>query len=138
MPDTVRTIPDLLTNLYQDGQAPNSITAQDHRDLIVSLAYVLAYRKAASYVLVLADAGAAIEMNLAGANTVTVPPNSSVAFPVGTVVEVLQYGAGQTTLTPGAGVTIRTASTLTTRAQYSTVSLRKTATDEWVAAGDLT
>ena len=138
MADTVRTIPDLLTNLYPDGQAPGSITAQDHRDLIVSLAYVLAYRKTANYVLVLADAGSAIEMNLAGANTLTVPPNSSVAFPVGTVVEVMQYGAGTTTLTPGGGVTIRTASSLTTRAQYSVVSIRKTDTDEWVAAGDLT
>jgi hypothetical protein len=138
MPDTQRTIPYLLASVYQDGQAAGSITEQDHRDLIVSLAYVIPYRKTANYVLVLADAGAAIEMNLAGANTLTVPPNSSVAFDIGTVVEVMQYGAGTTTLTPGSGVTIRTASTLTTRAQYSTVSLRKTATDEWVAAGDLT
>jgi hypothetical protein len=138
MTDTVRTIPDLLTNLFQDGQAPGSITPQDERDMILSLACALPYRKTGDYTLVLADMGAAIEMNVAGANTLTVPPNSSVAFPVGTVVEVMQYGAGQTTLTPGSGVTIRTASSLTTRAQYSVVSLRKTATDEWVAAGDLT
>jgi hypothetical protein len=37
MVDTVRTQTDLLTNLFQDGQAANSITAQDMRDLIVSL-----------------------------------------------------------------------------------------------------
>jgi hypothetical protein len=92
----------------------------------------------ASYVLVLADAGKAVEMNVAGANTLTVPPNSSVAFPIGTVIEVCQYGAGQTTLTPGSGVTLRNASSLTTRAQYSTVSLRKRGTDEWVVAGDVT
>jgi hypothetical protein len=138
MTDTARTIPYLLDNFYQDGQAPGSITASRHRDLILSLACALPYRKTADYVLVLADMGSAIEMNVAGANTLTVPPNSSVAFPIGTVVEVMQYGAGQTTLTPGSGVTIRTASSLTTRAQYSTVSVRKTATDEWVAAGDLT
>lgn len=138
MPDTPRTIPDLLNNLYQDGQAPNSITAQKHRDLILSLACALPYRKTASYVLALADQGAAIEMNVAGANTLTVPPNSSVAFPIGAVIEVCQYGAGQTTLTAGAGVTIHTSSSLTTRVQYSTVSLRQSATDEWVAAGDLT
>lgn len=37
MADTIRTVSALLTTLYQDGQAPGSITEQDHRDLIVSL-----------------------------------------------------------------------------------------------------
>lgn len=134
---TLRDIQALL-GLVADGGAPKNITPQKHRDIIASLAFVIPYRKTANYTLVLTDGGAAIEMNVAGANTLTVPPNSSVAFDLGTVIEVMQYGAGQTTITAGAGVTIRTASSLTTRAQYSTVSLRKTATDEWVAAGDLT
>lgn len=138
MADTVRTIQTLLTSLFQDGQAPGAISEQDERDMILSVVCVLPYRKTANYVLVLDDMNSAIEMNVAGANTLTVPPNSSVAFPVGTVIEVMQYGAGQTTLTPGSGVTIRSSSSLTTRAQYSVVSLRKTATDEWIAAGDLT
>lgn len=37
MVDTTRTITDLLTNLFQDGQAAGAITPQDVRDLIVSL-----------------------------------------------------------------------------------------------------
>lgn len=37
MVDTQRTRQDLLDNLFQDGQAVNSITAQDIRDLIVSI-----------------------------------------------------------------------------------------------------
>ena len=37
MPDTRRTRTDLLTNLFQDGQNNSSITAQDVRDLIVSV-----------------------------------------------------------------------------------------------------
>lgn len=94
--------------------------------------------KTADYTLVLADADTVIEVNSATGKTVTVPPNSSVAFPVGTVVQVCQYGAGQVTLAPGAGVTLRQASSLTTRAQYSTVTLRKRATDEWVVGGDAT
>lgn len=40
MADTIRTENDLLTNLFQDGQAPNSITAQDVRDLIVSTKFL--------------------------------------------------------------------------------------------------
>lgn len=39
MVNTIRTQTDLLTNLFQTGQADGSITAQDIRDLIVSLGY---------------------------------------------------------------------------------------------------
>ena len=88
-----------------------------------------------SYTLVLADEGKVVEMNNASANTLTVPPNSSVAFPIGAVIEVYRMGAGSTTVVAGSGVTVRNAGSL--RAQYSTASLRKRATDEWVLAGDL-
>jgi uncharacterized protein (AIM24 family) len=88
-----------------------------------------------SYTLVLADAGKVIEMNNASANTVTVPPNSSVAFPAGTIINVYRMGAGSTTVVQGSGVTVRNVGAL--RAQYSEASLRKRATDEWVLAGDL-
>ena len=91
-----------------------------------------------NYVLILTDNGKIVEMNLAGANTLTVPPNSSVAFPVGTQIVVVQYGAGQTTLTPGAGVTIRSnGSKLKLNGQYAMAALYKRATDEWVASGNL-
>lgn len=99
---------------------------------------VTANRQTGNYTLVLGDAGKVIEMNVAGANTLTVPPNSSVAFEVGTTLEGVQYGAGQTTITPGGGVTIRSSGgKLKTTAQYSSFSLRKIATDEWIAAGEL-
>jgi hypothetical protein len=90
-----------------------------------------------SYTLVLGDGGKAVEMNSASALNLTVPPNSAVAFPVGTVIETAQIGAGQVTLVPGSGVTLRSPNGLRTRAQYSSVSLRKKATDEWVVAGDV-
>lgn len=89
-----------------------------------------------SYTLVLADAGKVVEMNNASANTLTVPPNSSVAFDIGTVIGVYRMGAGSTTVVQGSGVTVRNVGSL--RAQYSEASLRKRATDEWVLAGDLT
>lgn len=92
----------------------------------------------AAYTLVLADAGKAVEVTSASTVNVTVPPNTTAAFPVGTVIEVAQMGAGQVVLIAGSGVTLRTAASLTTRAQYATVTLRKRATDEWIVAGDLT
>lgn len=92
----------------------------------------------ASYTLVLADNGKIIEMNVGSANNLTVPPNSSVAFPIGTLIGIDQIGAGQTTIVAGAGVTIRSSGSLVkVKGQYSSASLRKRATDEWVLVGDL-
>lgn len=92
-----------------------------------------------SYTLVLGDAngGGFVTMTNAAASTLTVPPNSSVAFPVGTVIEGVQLGAGQVTLTPGSGVTINATPGLKIAAQYGTFGLLKTATDTWLAYGRL-
>jgi hypothetical protein len=77
-------------------------------------------------------------MNKATANNLTVPANSSVAFEVGTTIEVFQYGAGQTTIVAGGGVTLRSSGgKLKLTAQYSSATLRKIATDEWAVAGEL-
>ena len=104
-----------------------------------SAAVVTANTQTTPYTLGPADAGKLIEMNSGSATTLTVPPNSSAAFPVGTVIEVTRLGTGSVTLVAGVGVTVRvpTGSTLALRAQYSTAGLRKRATDEWVVSGDL-
>jgi len=92
-----------------------------------------------SYTAVLGDNQNLVTINDASANNFTVPPNSSVAFPVGAVLTVSQLGAGQITLVAGAGVTINSpGGSLTARAQYSTVFLTKLATNTWLAGGDLT
>lgn len=91
-----------------------------------------------SYTLVLTDAGKLIEMNNAGANTLTVPPNASVAFPFGTTITVGQIGAGQTTIAPGSNVTLRAYNgNLRLAGQYGMCSVIKRATDEWWVAGNL-
>lgn len=101
-------------------------------------AQITANTQTASYQVVLTDAGKCVEMNVAGANTLTIPPNSTVAFPIGTVIEAYQMGAGQTTVTAGGGVTFRSPHGAKTAIQYATVTVRKRATDEWVVSGDTT
>jgi hypothetical protein len=91
----------------------------------------------ASYTLALTDAGKFVTVANASACTLTVPPNSSVAFPVGTFIEGAQLGAGQLTLTPGAGVTINAVPGLKLAAQYGAFGLVKLATDTWLAFGRL-
>ena len=92
-----------------------------------------------TYTLVLSDAGKVLPINNSSANTVTVPANSSVAFPTGTTISLLQTGAGQTSITGAAGVTIQSEnSKLKIKAQYALAGLLKTDTDTWVAFGNLT
>ncbi len=90
-----------------------------------------------SYVAVLSDDGNIVVMYVSTANTFTIPTNASVAFDIGATLTVIQYGTGQVTLTPALGVAVNTPSSLTTRAQYSTVSVTQISTDVWNAAGDL-
>ena len=91
-----------------------------------------------AYTLVAGDSGQVVEMNNASANTLTVPPNSGVAFAVGTQVLVVQQGAGATTIAAGAGVTLRSKdSALGVDGQYASVALIKRATDEWYVTGAL-
>lgn len=95
-------------------------------------------RQTASYGLVLADAGKVVEMNVASGNNLTVPLNATQAFAVGTVIELFQYGAGQTTVVATGGVTIRSSGgKLKLTGQYSGAALRKIATDEWALNGDI-
>ena len=73
------------------------------------------------------------------ANTTTIPPNSSVAFPIGTRIEITQSGSGQTQVAAGSGVTLRSAGGATKiNAQYGVATLLKVSTDIWHLFGDIT
>lgn len=95
-----------------------------------------------SYTLALTDAENGVAMNKATANNLTIPLNSTVAFPVGTSILVYQEGAGQTSIVATGGVTLRCSvsgsPTLTALSgQYALATLVKRATDTWILSGDL-
>lgn len=99
---------------------------------------VVSTQQAGNYTFALADVGTVVESTSATAVSFTVPPNASVACPIGALLEFFQFGAGQITIVAGAGVTIRTESgKVRTAAQYATGGLRQRATDDWVLSGDL-
>jgi hypothetical protein len=105
---------------------------------IAGLGPVPSTQQAAGYTFALADAGTVVESTDASAATFTIAPHSSVAFPVGTMIEVFQYGAGQITIAAGAGVALCSdGAKARTAAQYATIGLRQRATDQWVLSGDL-
>lgn len=91
-----------------------------------------------TYTLVLADAGKIVDLNNASAITFTVPPNSSVAFPVGTRIDIIQTGAGQVTVAAGVGVTINSkGAALKITGQWSAATLIQRSANLWVLVGDI-
>ncbi len=91
-----------------------------------------------TYTFVLGDAGKLVTSSNASAQTLTVPPNSSVAYTVGTQILVTQVGAGRLTLAEGSGVTINSGDSMKSLSdQYCLASLIKTATDTWLLVGNL-
>ena len=90
-----------------------------------------------TYTLVLADAHKVVTLSNASPITLTVPPNSSVAFEIGDQVNLLQLGAGQVTVAAGSGVTLRAQGTrVKLNGQYALATLVKIGTDEWVLVGN--
>lgn len=94
-----------------------------------------------TYTTVLADNGKLTTLSNAAAIAVTIPLNSSVAYPVGAQINMAQLGAGQVTVSGAGGVTLvstgATAATPKTRAQYSTLTCVQTSTDNWLVMGDI-
>jgi hypothetical protein len=101
-----------------------------------SLTYPVNNQTGTSYTLVAGDVAYFIELNNSAAITVTVPPNSSAAIAVGSTISIMQTGAGQVTVSPGAGVTLNYTPGNKLRAQWSSATLYKRGTDLWVLFGD--
>ncbi len=97
-----------------------------------------------TYTFVLADAdNKLVTASNAAAIAVSIPTNASVAFPIGTQLNIIQIGAGQVTVsaaTPGTTTVVSTGATSASpkcRAQYSAMTLIKRDTDSWYAVGDI-
>lgn len=95
-----------------------------------------------TYTFVLTDnRNKLITASNAAAQTYTIPLNSSVAFPTGSVINIIQIGAGQVTIQGASGVTVASIGATSTapklRVQYSAASLIKVGTDSWYVIGDI-
>ena len=91
-----------------------------------------------TYTFVIGDAGKLVTSSNGSAQTITVPPNSSVAFAVGTQIIVQNIGSANATLAEGSGVTIQSKdSNKEIDGQYAAATLIKTATDTWSLIGAL-
>ena len=91
---------------------------------------------ATTYNLTLTDENKIILISNSSAITVNVPLNATTPLPIGFITHIHQAGTGQITLDPEGAAVVNAASSLSTRAQYSALSLFKVAEDAWVVVGD--
>ena len=134
------TLPD-DTDLVKDGASAMRTIGNGFDD---SLAKLTLNAQTATYTAVIRDnRNKLVTMSVASANDFLIPTNANVAFPVGSVINVIQIGAGQTTIkavTSGTTTISSTGASATApklRAQYSAASCIKVATDTWYIVGDI-
>lgn len=96
-------------------------------------AYIQSYSSA--HTLALGDAGCCLSVT--GTTTITIPANASVALPVGTEIEIMNYGTGTVTVKAASGVYLNGSSggSKTISAQYTSGVIKCMATDTWVIQG---
>jgi hypothetical protein len=104
-----------------------------------SISFAINAQTGTTYTAVLADAGKIITTSNASTIVVTIPPNASVAYPIGSQITVISIGVGLTNFAIGAGVTINSTGTTPAApiitARYNSATAIKTATDTWVVIG---
>lgn len=129
------------TDLVKDGAAAIRTVGNGFD---AALGKVVINSQTATYTAVLADnKNTLVTMNVATANDFLIPTNANVAFPIGSIINVVQTGVGKTTIeavTPGTTTISSTGATATApelRAQFSAASCVKVATDSWIIVGDL-
>lgn len=91
-----------------------------------------------SFTLAISDKGKFICMSSTSARTITIPPNSSVAFPINTEIHIARYNTGTVQILAGSGVTILSENSKRyINARYQAVTIKKIATDTWILFGAL-
>ena len=135
-PNALNTLNELAAALGDDANFASTVTTS----LAAKVdSYTPITQKTASYTLSTLDhRDDLIEMGSSSALTLTIPLNSSIAYPVGTSFDVLQTGSGQVTIAGAAGVTVNATPGLKLRTQWSSATVFKRAENTWVVYGDLT
>jgi hypothetical protein len=114
--------------------APTALTAES-----IGFRGVPINTQDAPYTAVLGDSGRCLLHTSASTHTWTIPPNSSVAYPTGTVIVVSNIGSGAVTIARGSGVALRIGGSSTdsnkTLAQHGIASMLKLDTNSWYISG---
>ncbi len=113
------------------------VATQAELDAKVDKALTINAQTGTTYTTVLGDEQKLVTLSNAAAIALTIPLNSSVAYPVGAQLHFAQIGAGQVTVAGAGGVTVNGTPGLKARAQWSAFTAIKLSTNAWVLVGDL-
>lgn len=131
MPDPTDLVTDLPADFEIFGDAVDASVYEIQTEVEINS------QTGTTYTLVSADRGKLVSLSNASGITLTIPTNSTTAFPTGTRIDIIQTGAGQVTV-GGAGVTINSKDSNKKLSELgSAASLIKFATDTWWLVGDL-
>jgi hypothetical protein len=135
-PAALNTLDELAAALGDDANFAASVTTSLGLK-VDSLTPIT--QKSASYTLsALTERDDLIEMGSSSAMTVTIPADSTLNFPIGTSLDILQTSTGQVTIAGAGGVTVNATPGLKLRTTWSSCTLFKRAANTWVVYGDLT
>ena len=126
--------PTFISNYYTKAQADSLFYTNA---LAEQSKYIPENLVTGNYTLQLSDVGKVIAVNNSASATVTVPLNSSVTFPIGTLINVYAMTAQQVIVSAATGVTLRPANSVRLFEQYTEISLRKRDLNEWVVSGNV-
>jgi len=90
-----------------------------------------------AYTTILSDRGSLLVCSNASPVGCTIPPESEVAYPIGTVISFMQQGAGQVSLIAGSGVNLLSENGLNINAQDGLATAIKIASDTWSVSGSM-
>ncbi|TXH12669.1 MAG: hypothetical protein E6R03_12490 [Hyphomicrobiaceae bacterium] len=122
----------------ETNPTPTGTLTQDIANLVAQTPIAVNAQTGTTYTLALGDAGKIVDLNNASAITLTVPPYTDVDFEIGTLIGIVQSGAGAVTVAAGSGVTINSlSSALGLSGRYGVATLRKTAANTWHLFGGI-
>lgn len=90
-----------------------------------------------NYTLSLSDSGVLILMNATTNKTITIPANSSVAFPIGTRIDLMRFGTGNVNVAITTDTLRSSENAKNLKSQYSVAGLIKVKNTQWVLVGDI-
>jgi len=125
-----------LANVDNTADSSKPVSSAQQTAINAAGAFGVVVEATTARTLALSDARKYVRCTSGSAVTVTVPPQASVAWAADTEIVIEQSGAGQVTISAGAGVTLRTSLTLKSASQYSAITLKRTASDIWTVGGE--
>jgi hypothetical protein len=135
-------VPELKVATASNDDTLNKVLVWDEASSLKmkwrNLSVINIYSPGTSYTLVSGDEGKVIDINSGSSETLTVPADSSVAFPNGTQLVIIRSGTGELAIAGESGVLVNSAQgNLNLNYQYSAATLIKLSTDNWYVFGDL-